>query len=59
MKSAAIHWLLTYDIERWAEASRRRVDPRLAAPVSPSSPDEIAAYAERLRQRATPPPPIT
>lgn len=56
---AAIDWTLDEDDGApWAERTRNRIDPRLARPVSPDEMAEALAWAQRMRARSTPPPPI-
>lgn len=56
---SAIQWTLTQDdLEPWAGRTRNRVDPRLSRPVDPNELADALAWAERIRARATPPPPI-
>ncbi|MBN8552713.1 MAG: hypothetical protein J0L52_07445 [Caulobacterales bacterium] len=56
---AAIVWTLTpADGGPWAERTRNRVDVRLARPARPDEAAEAVAWAQRMRQRAEPPPPI-
>lgn len=56
---AAIDWTLTEaDGDPWAIRTRNRIDPRLARPVDPNAVAEALAWAERMRERSVPPPPI-
>lgn len=56
---AAIQWTLTTDDGApWAERTLNRVDPRLARPARPDEAAEAVAWAQRMRERAVPPPPI-
>ena len=56
---AGIDWTLDEDDrEPWAERTRNRLNPRLTRPVDPSEVSEALAWAERMRARSTPPPPI-
>lgn len=56
---AAIDWTLDEDDgDPWAQRTRNRIDPRLARPVDPDDMAEALAWANRMRERSTPPPPI-
>jgi hypothetical protein len=56
---AAIAWTLTpEDGAPWAERTRNRIDPRLSRPARPDEATEAVAWAQRMRERAAPPPPI-
>lgn len=56
---AAIDWTLDEDDgDPWAQRVRNRIDPRLARPVDPEDMAEALAWANRMRERSTPPPPI-
>lgn len=56
---AAIQWTLTPDDGApWAERTLNRIDPRLARPARPDEAAEALAWAQRMRERAVPPPPI-
>ncbi|MFN4286968.1 MAG: hypothetical protein ACK4E3_00535 [Brevundimonas sp.] len=53
-----IQWTLN-DPEGFAESTRSRIDPSRTRPISGMSRAEYEAWARALRQRATPPPPLT
>ena len=56
---AAIDWTLDQgDGEPWAERTRNRIDRRLSRPVDSNSIPEAVAWAQRMRDRSAPPPPI-
>lgn len=55
----AIQWTLNEsDGDPWARRVRARITPQLARPVEPNAMSEALAWAERLRRRAAPPPPV-
>ena len=59
LQVAAIDWTLDEDDGApWAERTRNRLDPRLAQAVDPAFLAAEIERARRLRERATPPPPI-
>lgn len=49
---------LTTNNLAWAERTRDTIDPRLARPASADATAEAEALARRLRELATPPPPV-
>ncbi len=53
-----IQWTLN-DPEGYAQSARARIDPSRSRPISTMSRAEYEAWARALRQRATPPPPLT
>ncbi len=56
---AGIQWTLNEsDGDPWARRTRARIDARLAQPADPNAMAEALAWAERLRARANPPPPV-
>lgn len=55
---ARIEWTLTGDPAAFIESVNRRFDPARMAPIGAQTPEEIEAFAERLRRRAAAPPPI-
>jgi len=54
--ASRLEWTLA-NSEGWAEQARSLVDPAMARPVSPDQAAETEAFARRLREMATPPPP--
>ena len=56
-EAARLEWTLS-DPEAFAAQVNRRVQAAPASPVSAQTLEEIEALAERLRQRATAPPPV-
>lgn len=55
---AAIDWTLDSDPAAFVESIQQRFDPARMAPIGAQTPEEVEAFAERLRRRAAAPPPI-
>lgn len=55
---AGIDWTLSDDPAAFVESINLRFDPARMAPIGAQTPEEVEAFAERLRRRAAAPPPI-
>lgn len=48
---------MTNDTQAFVNSAREEIPPSVLIPLDPTTPEATAAFAERLRQEAAPPPP--